>query len=446
VAEFAPTKALGRAILFVAALLLVAALFGRFDFVVLAAPFAIGTVVSVIRRPRVRPTAELSTVEPFVVEGGDAGAAVGVGNPDTTGYDLALVRVRVPYWIDLEHAERPYATTVAPGTMSDIDLNGRVTRWGRHTLGPATAYAVGGDGLFISRAARTGSLLVKAYPVTEFFDADEAMPRAAGHVGGHRSRRPGQGGEIAGVRRFSPGDRLRRIDWRVSLRTRELHVVATLSDRDAEVVLLLDVLHEAGRSGGVDGTPSVLDTTVRAAAGIAEHYLHRGDRVSMVQYGYQVRRLRAGSGRRHYLTALEWLLDVAPAGSAGDPPATMFGPHLVPGNALVMVLTPLIDVRSAGMLANLVRAGRFVMAVDTLPAGLADPTVPPTGVGTSRWAGPAHRLWLLERANLVGQLREVGVPVVQWGGAGSLDEVLRGVARIAVSRTAPGVVGMGASS
>jgi len=446
VADFAPTKALGRAILFVGALLLGAALFGRFDFVVLAAPFAIGTAVSVIRRPRVRPMAELSTVEPFVVEGGDAGASVGVGNPGTTGYDLALVRVRVPYWIDLEHAEHPYATSVAPGTISDIDLNGRVTRWGRHTLGPATAYAVGGDGLFISRGARTGSLLVKAYPVTEFFDADEAMPRAAGHVGGHRSRRPGQGGEIAGVRRFSPGDRLRRIDWRVSLRTRELHVVATLSDRDAEVVLLLDVLHEAGRSGGVDGTPSVLDTTVRAAAGIAEHYLHRGDRVSLVQYGYQVRRLRAGSGRRHYLTTLEWLLDVAPAGSAGDPPATMFGPHLVPGNALVMVLTPLIDVRSAGMLANLARAGRFVMAVDTLPIGLADPAIPPTGVGTSRWAGAAHRLWLLERANLVGQLREVGVPVVQWGGAGSLDEVLRGVARIALSRTAPGAVGMGMGS
>ncbi len=265
------------------------------------------------------------------------------------------------------------------------------------------------------------------------------MPRAAGHVGGHRSRRPGQGGEIAGVRKFGPGDRLRRIDWRVSLRTRELHVVATLSDRDAEVVLLLDVLHEAGRSGGIDGVPSVLDTTVRAAAGIAEHYLHRGDRVSLVQYGYQVRRLRAGSGRRHYLTTLEWLLDVAPSGSAGEPPATMFGPHLVPGNALVMVLTPLIDVRSAGMLANLTRAGRFVMAVDTLPAVLADPSVPPPGGGIGRWTSVAQRLWLIERANLIGQLREVGVPVVPWGGAGSLDEVLRGVARIAVSRTAAGV-------
>ena len=76
--------------------------------------------------------------------------------------------------------------------------------------------------------------------------------------------------------------------------------------------MLLDVLHEAGRSGGVNGSRSVLDTTVRAAAGIGDHYLHRGDRVAFIEYGWQGRRLRASSGHRHYLTALEWLLDVRP--------------------------------------------------------------------------------------------------------------------------------------
>jgi uncharacterized protein (DUF58 family) len=427
--DFQPTKALGRAVLFAGALLIAAALFGRFDLVVLAAPFAIGTAISAARRPRQGPTLEVSASEPFVVEGASLSANVGVGNPNPSGrYDLALVRLRLPRWIDLRHSDRPYATGVAPERIADIELDGRVLRWGRHHIGPVSAHAVVADGLFVSRPARRWTLPVKAYPGTEHFDATEAVPRAAGHVGGHRSRRPGEGGEIAGVRKFIPGDRLRRVDWRVSLRTRELHVIATLSDRDAEVMLVLDVLHEAGRSGGVDGAASVLDTTVRAGAGIAEHYLHRGDRVSLLQYGYQVRRLRAGSGRRHYLTALEWLLDVAPAGHSGEPPSTMFGPHLVPGNALIMVLTPLVDPRSAAMLANLARAGRFVVAVDTL----TDAAEPPSG--GSRWMPVAHRLWMLERANVVGQLREHGVPVVPWGGAGSLDEVLRGVARMAVAR------------
>ena len=39
--------------------------------------------------------------------------------------------------------------------------------------------------------------------------------------------------------------------------------------------------------------------------------------------------------------------------------------------------------------------------------------------------GNAGRLWRLERTNTLGQLREHGVPVVAWAGAGSLDQVLR---------------------
>jgi hypothetical protein len=47
------------------------------------------------------------------------------------------------------------------------------------------------------------------------------------------------------------------------------------------------------------------------------------------------------------------------------------------------------------------------------------------------WRSIAQRLWVLERENTIGQLREHGVPVVPWGGTGSLDQVLRDVARLA---------------
>jgi uncharacterized protein (DUF58 family) len=142
-----------------------------------------------------------------------------------------------------------------------------------------------------------------------------------------------------------------------------------------------------------------------------------------------VRHLRAASGRRHYMTALEFLLDVDASGDHNEPPPSSFGPQLVQANALVMVLTPLLDVRSAAMLANLARAGRFVVAVDTL----ADPVLRVRATG--RWGDVAQRMWRLEREAIIGQLREHGVPVVAWGGAGSLDEVLQGVARVAVGRT-----------
>lgn len=126
---------------------------------------------------------------------------------------------------------------------------------------------------------------------------------------------------------------------------------------------------------------------------------------------------------------LEWLLDVRAHASSHEPYDQVFGPQLLSADALVVVLTPLLDERSAQMLARLARSGRFVVAVDTLPANLS----PPKDQG---WAEVAYRLWWLDRDTMIAQLREHGVPVVRWAGAGSLDQVLHDVARLA---TAPRV-------
>jgi uncharacterized protein (DUF58 family) len=413
-------------VLVVGVCLFAAVLLRRVDLVVLAAPFALGAALGVWRRPEALPTTRMDVAAEVLSEGRPVHATLSVGNPDPVGYDLVVARTAASPWLRLPNADRPYVTMVASDTIADIALAGDALRWGRLPLGPAWVWAVAADGLLVSDAAVASPRELKVYPVTDGFDAVEAMPRAAGLVGGHRSRRPGGGGELAGVRMFAPGDRLRRIDWRVSLRTRELYVAATLSDRDAEVVLLLDVLHEAGRSGGINGARSVLDTTVRAAAGIAEHYLHAGDRVALMEYGFRARRLRAAGGRRQYLTVLEWLLDVDARAGAYEPSPAAFGPHTVSANALVVVLTPLLDTRAAAMVARFARAGRFVVAVDTLP-----PDIPMPVDGS--WGSAAGRLWRMERDNTIGQLREHGVPVVAWAGAGSLDEVLRGVSRLAGS-------------
>uniref|UniRef100_UPI0035B54A7E DUF58 domain-containing protein n=1 Tax=Catenuloplanes atrovinosus TaxID=137266 RepID=UPI0035B54A7E len=424
VAAWAPTRALSRALLLAGLLLIAGVGLARTDLVLLATPFLIGTAVSLRHRPSAAPDLAVTVDATNRVESGDVVAELEVINPDRVRYDVVLTRVRRSHWLRVAAADRPHGLPVDAGTAGVIALEGEALRWGRHDLGPVAAVAAACDGLFTSAPVVLRAARIAVYPRTEPFQAVDAMPNAAGLVGNHRSRRPGQAGELAGVRQFGPGDRLRRIDWRVSLRTGALHVAATLSDRDAEVALLLDVTAETGNSGGVHGGASVLDTTVRAAAAIAEHYLHRGDRVSLLEYGPAARRLRAAAGRRQYLTVLEWLLEVRPQGSvdgAADPVAA----HLVSSNALLVVLTPLLEPSSAEMLARLARSGRYVVAVDTLP---------PTGL-TVRSGGPwtdtALRLWRMERENTMGRLREHGVPVVSWAGAGSLDLVLRDIARFA---------------
>ncbi|MEV6299444.1 DUF58 domain-containing protein [Actinoplanes sp. NPDC051861] len=417
--NWVPTRALGRTVLVTGLLLLLGVALGRVDLVLLAAPFAIGAAWHLRRTPRAAPEITITTAEEHIVEGGEVEAGLTVTNPEAIAYDLVVVRARTSPWLRLEQADRPFAITVPSDGWAAIDLPGEALRWGRQDVGPAAARAAACGGLLASRPQVTPARGVRVYPVTEPFNATEAMPAAAGLVGAHRSRRPGEGGELAGVRQFAPGDRLRRIDWRVSLRTRDLHVAYTLSDRDAEVLLLLDVLGEVGLPGGVRGSASVLDTTVRAAAAIAEHYLHRGDRVSMIEFGAQARRLRAASGRRQYLTVLEWLLDVR-----AEPDDAAFGVHHISSTALVVVLTPLVDPRAADMLAQLTQSGRYVVAVDTLPPDAAPPV-------RNQWTPLATRLWRVERENVLGRMREHGVPVVSWAGAGSLDLVLRDVARMA---------------
>lgn len=422
--DWVPTRALRRAVAMLLVLLIAGAVLGRIDLVVVAAPFAIGAAWGLSRRPRLLPTAALDVRGDVAGEGGLITGRIAIDNPDRAPLTSVTVRSHRSEWLRFERGTGTYVTTVYGGGGTDVLLHGRALRWGRHRIGPVDVRAYAADGLMRSRPIRVPGHPVRIYPTTQPFDASDAMPKAAGIAGTHRSRRPGEGGELSGVRPFQPGDRLRRVDWRVSLRNRELYVNATLSERDAEVVLVLDVLHEAGRSR--PGRPSVLDTVVRAGAAVAEHYLHRGDRVSALEFGPSMRHLRSATGHRQYLTMLEWLLDVRVVASGAAPTSRLLSHRVLPPNALVLVLTPLLDEASSAVLATMARSGRFVLAVDCLPPGVRPDR-------SSEWTDLAYRLWLMERENLMGRLREVGVPVVPWRGTGSLDEVLRDVTRMAAA-------------
>jgi uncharacterized protein (DUF58 family) len=256
---------------------------------------------------------------------------------------------------------------------------------------------------------------VTTWPLRDGFDAAETVPRAEGLVGAHRSRRAGEGGDVAGVRPFQPGDRLRRINWRVTGRTGELHVTATFSDRDTEVLLVLDSGQDLGRR-----PETSLDTGVRAAAAVAEHYLRAGDRVGLVDLGRPQRPVPARNGRNHLVRLLDVLLDAKPQGG-GALPSLAEVAYLGSTDALVVLLSPLATAEALAAVATLSRSGRSVVAVDTLPQDLRPDE-------RSTWTALAFRLWLLRRDADLGRLAELGVPRVAWRGSGSLDAVLRDAA------------------
>jgi uncharacterized protein (DUF58 family) len=404
-------------------LLLLAVLLRRCDLVVLGAPFAVGAVLGLVRRPRSLPEVRLDVPAHALLEGDRLDAVVTVTAADPI--DVASVVLLAPPWLVPDGA--PLSRAVVAGGDDEVDVAFplRSRRWGRRHLGPAVLRATGAHGMLRCGPFVGGAGLVTTWPLREEFVATDAVPRSAWLVGMHRSRRLGEGTDVAGVRPFLPGDRLHRLNWRVSQRTGRLHVTSTYSDRDADVLLVLDSRQDLGRP-----PVSSLDTGVRAAAAIAEHYLREGDRVGLVDLGQYLRRVRAGNGRAHLVRILDVLLDVRPLNwyDLTDRRAMRFTvaslPTAVPAGVLIVVLSPLAGEAAFGLLAGLARSGRAVVAVDTLP-----PDARPEQPGL--WADLAFRLWRLEREGDIVRLGDVGVPVVPWRGTGSLDQVLRDVSRAA---------------
>ena len=416
-ARWSPTLALGSAAGSVAVLLGFAVLLARQDLLLLALPLAVGTVLPLLNRAQRAPEVRLSTGAATLFEGQSTTLSQQLYAPDAV--DVIRLRTRLEGWIELPDGGQDLCAAAGPDEELTLRHRLAAPRWGRSRLGRVSMTVTAAHGLLQTRVSDPEMVSLATFPLRVGFSATDLVPAATGLVGAHRSRRIGEGVDPAGVRPFVAGDRLRRINWPVSLRTAELHVTATYSDRDTEVVLVLDTAAEVGRSPGPDAA-SNLDIAVRASASIAEHYLRNGDRVAVLDLGRAGRPVRPHTGQSHLFTIMDLLLDVRTAPVS----QLTIGRALarISSRALVIVFSPLLSTEVAAEAAGLSRAGRSVLVVDTLPAEVALPEQAP-------WMELAWRMQLIERANLARALADHGVPVVPWLGAGSLDQVLAGLSR-----------------
>jgi uncharacterized protein (DUF58 family) len=81
----------------------------------------------------------------------------------------------------------------------------------------------------------------------------------------HASHKFGDGSDFADIRAFAAGDRMKRINWRVSVRMRQLHVNQFHVERSGDVILLVDTFVNIGQR-----PHSTLDFTLGAATGLAQ--------------------------------------------------------------------------------------------------------------------------------------------------------------------------------
>jgi uncharacterized protein (DUF58 family) len=395
-----------RSVVVGVAVVALAVIAGRLDLVVVAVPFVLMAAWGHGDRPKVEPAVEASIDRTLVTEGESTQWQVRFdGGPSSA---LHLVRFDHPNWItlgsrlkitraDLQYADMEGATWLATANAS-------FHRWGSHVLPPPHTESWNSWHAYRRRQRVNPPVSAFVVPAARLVHPrlDRSIPR--GLVGSHRSRVVGRGSEFSHVRGFVPGDRLRQVHWRETLRSGELAVVDTLADQDRRIVIYVDGFDEAGHSGGVNGASSSLDLAVRNAAGLCRHHLGAGDRVELIAASaHGVRHVQSGTGERHLRRLLMTLIAITP--SSGDLDSGRVQ-SAFQGQHHVIYLSPLISAGSVQRLLRLRAGGYAPTVVDCLPRDIVD---------QQPVASPAHSAWRLtqlKRRDDLDRLRESGIAVV----------------------------------
>jgi len=233
-------------------------------------------------------------------------------------------------------------------------------------------------------------------------------------VGNYVSRAQGEGIEPGDVRPFVPGDQVRHVNWRATLRLGALHVTQHHRERNADVVLLLDTLSEVGPSGD-----TVVDRAARGAAGLAAAYLARKDRVGLIEYGGQLRWVRPGSGRAHFQRLVDALLEASVVFSYVTRDVDLIPRRILPPQALVIALSPLLDPRFTRTALDLAARGFDLVVIVVSPVDVTRTTLPASALNDL-----AGRVWALDRRAHLDEFRRHGIAVLEWNPSEPLEGAL----------------------
>lgn len=165
--------------------------------------------------------------------------------------------------------------------------------------------------------------------------------------GEHLGFLPGPGSEPAEARPYGVGDDVRRIDWSVTARTGETHVRTTVSERELETTIVLDL---SGSMAFGTRTTEKRDLAVSVFAAVLHLARGAGDRTGAVLLTPSgVRRIPPRAGRDAVLATLHTVLHEPRADGEGPPLSQALQGLLVPPRrrGLVVVISDLLEEATA---------------------------------------------------------------------------------------------------
>jgi uncharacterized protein (DUF58 family) len=397
---------------------LVAALVSRRpELAVIAAPFALTLALGLRGERGAGVSVHFTLDRERALEGDEVEAELVVGS-DTPVERLELVLV-LPRGLELVEGENPLALRLGWEDERTLGLKLRCLRWGNYGLGDIRVRGRDRLGFQVWEQQFRQPRALRVYPSPAALR--QLVPPAATQptTGNQVARVKGEGLEFADLRAFAPGDRVRSINWRASARrplaNGDLVVNERHPERNADVIIFLDTFAEART-----GTASTLDVAVRAAATLATRYLERRDRVGLVSFGGMLRWLVPGMGLAQRYRIVDALLETEVVFNYAWKDVSIVPARMLPPQALVLAVTPLLDERSVTALLDLRARGHDLAVVEVSPVPFASP-------GEGELEQLAYRLWLLHREELRARYESLGVAVATWREDVPLDAALEGV-------------------
>ena len=378
-------------------------LLARADLALLALPLMLAAAWTSERRPDPKRPSTLSVD----VTARPGGACYAIALRPPNGVDAVVLRLG-------SLGNRPRDFLISSKSMRHLTGSVPFLHSGPQEMVRVEYRLLGPDAAMIGRL-RDGLSVELVVPPARIAVAHLPLPRRLhGLTGTHESARPGDGGEFRDIHPFTPGDRLRRIDWKTTARhgrsPGDLYVRRTAATSDVTVLIVLDSRDDVGEqvaqwrtnNSATKGISS-LDLAREAASSIAGAYIRAGDRVGLHDLGGRGWVVEAGGGSKHLWRLLRAIELTRPSDM---PSYHRARPPILGSGVLIYIVSSFLDDEAVRMAALWAGGGHRVIAVDVLPA--------PRFARTTRYERIAHRIVLMEREDRIRALHAQGVDLLRW--------------------------------
>ena len=175
-------------------------------------------------------------------------------------------------------------------------------------------------------------------------------------LGELKAKRAGVGGELYGLRKYTPGDPPSQIHWKATARRGELITREYALERGGRLVLLIDCARGMAGSAEVEQGFRVrnkVDYVVAAALALSRIALSRSDRVDVISFSDRIERRVSARGSRGARVLYERLFDLE--ARLTEPVYDLAAETVLnvrSGRCVVVLFTSVVDLASAEALSS----------------------------------------------------------------------------------------------